>query len=111
MSEGPLEGVLVYPEGHRNVTSMSLPLRRGMLKYTYSRGIPVQIIIASNKEYVICEKRLTVNFRSMVSVGYSELIDTKSFENFEAFYLAVDAAWNQQWKEVYSASQSGAYLC
>jgi hypothetical protein len=56
----------------------SLPLKRGMLHYAYSRGLPVQIIITSNKEAVISEKMLSAHFGQTVLVGYAEPIHAKA---------------------------------
>ena len=32
-----------YPEGHRSLLDEPLPLKTGMLKYAYSRRMPVQV--------------------------------------------------------------------
>ena len=43
--------------GARNVRPKSLPLKRGLIKYTHSRGMDVQIIIGGHKEHVLSEQR------------------------------------------------------
>lgn len=49
----------------------SLPLKRGMLHYAYSRKLPVQVIIAANKEAVLSEKHSTARFGQTIWAGYS----------------------------------------
>lgn len=42
-SNVPQHSLLVYPEGTRSQRHVSLPLKRGMLRYAHSRGLPVQV--------------------------------------------------------------------
>jgi len=63
---------VVYPEGTRNIKPHSLPLKRGMLKYTHSRQLDVQIIIAADKEHVLSQKRASASWGVEVPLGYSE---------------------------------------
>ena len=37
------QNLLVYPEGTRSLRQVSLPLKRGMLRYAYTRRLPVQV--------------------------------------------------------------------
>lgn len=39
----PQTGLAVYPEGHRSTMGESLPLKRGMLYYAFTRKLPVQV--------------------------------------------------------------------
>lgn len=39
----PAPGICMFPEGHRSRLPHSLPLKRGMLNYAYSRKMPVQV--------------------------------------------------------------------
>lgn len=43
LEQSPQCGLIVYPEGHRNTLPGALPLKRGMLYYAHSRGLPVQV--------------------------------------------------------------------
>jgi hypothetical protein len=43
LAASPQPGLLVYPEGTRSQASASLALKRGMLRYAYSRRVPVQV--------------------------------------------------------------------
>ena len=61
----------MYPEGHRSTLGESLPLKRGMLHYAYSRKLPVQVVIGANKEAIISEKHCTARLNQTAVVGYS----------------------------------------
>lgn len=37
-------------QGHRSTRGQSLPLKRGMLRYTFDRQLPVQIVTSANKD-------------------------------------------------------------
>ncbi len=63
--------------GHRSTAVQSLPLRRGMLHYAYSRQMPVQIVITAGKEAVISEKDMAAHFGQTLLVGYSEVLHPK----------------------------------
>jgi len=67
----PQTGLAIYPEGHRSTDGESLPLKRGMLHYAFSRRLPVQVVIGANKEAILSEKHQTARFRQTVAVGYS----------------------------------------
>ena len=71
LDSSPQPGLSVYPEGHRSTHGESLPLKRGMLYYAYSRKLPVQIVIGANKEAIISEKHCTARFNQTAVVGYS----------------------------------------
>ena len=43
LAEGPQPSLLVYPEGTRSQKDASLPLKRGMLRYAFTRRLPVQV--------------------------------------------------------------------
>ena len=49
----------------------SLPLKRGLIKYAYTRKLPVQIVIGANKESILSEKHHTARFGQTAAVGYS----------------------------------------
>ena len=60
--------------GHRSTRPQSLPLRRGMLHYAYSRQLPIQIVVTDGKEAVISEKHMSAHFGQTLLVGYSDVI-------------------------------------
>ena len=51
ISKSYYHGMIVYPEGTRNLTDKPLPLKKGIIYYAYERNHPVQVIITKNKEY------------------------------------------------------------
>lgn len=105
--KSPQTGLGVYPEGHRSTDGKSLPLKRGMLRYAFDRRIPVQIVIGGNKEAVLAEKQLSVGFYQTVTVGYSDVIHSSKFHDFEAFMKNVQDTWDKEWREVFSTPWEG----
>ena len=104
-------GLVVYPEGTRNIRPKALPLRRGLIKYTWSRQLDVQIIIAADKEHVLSQKRGSASFGVEIPVGYSEVISAKKYRgDFEGFFQEVVKTWDEQWDLVYDSrnDQRGA---
>ncbi|GFR47784.1 hypothetical protein Agub_g9553, partial [Astrephomene gubernaculifera] len=97
-------GLLVYPEGHRSLKPASLPLKRGMLHYAFSRKIPVQIIITRGKEEVLSEKRMAVRFGRTLVTQFSKVIEPGQFASFDAFFSAVQSTWDECWRGAYGAS-------
>lgn len=45
----PLDGVVVYPEGHRYSGKGSLPLKTGVLEVAYNLNVPCQCVLSVNK--------------------------------------------------------------
>ena len=104
-------GLVVYPEGTRNIRPKALPLRRGLIKYTWSRQLDVQIIIAADKEHVLSQKRGSASYGVEIPVGYSEVISAKKYRgDFEGFFQEVVKTWDEQWDLVYDSrnDQRGA---
>ncbi|KAI8462892.1 MAG: hypothetical protein J3K34DRAFT_527421 [Monoraphidium minutum] len=99
----PQVGLMVYPEGHRSMLPRSLPLKRGMLHYAYSRKLPVQIIMSGNKEAVIAEKTGVVGFGCTVVTSYSEMIAAGDYASFEEFMARVQQLWDAEWLATMSA--------
>jgi hypothetical protein len=106
MNESPVEGLIVYPEGHRSTKTDSLTLKRGMLHYCFDFKRTVQIVITRNKEAVLSEKDMRCSLGQTCLVGYAEAIDPSKFASFEDFLAAVQKAWDSEWKRVYSANLS-----
>eukprot|EP00878_Enallax_costatus_P004214 GHUV01004444.1.p1 GENE.GHUV01004444.1~~GHUV01004444.1.p1 ORF type:complete len:357 (+),score=80.43 GHUV01004444.1:59-1129(+) len=103
IEDSPLPGLCLFPEGHRSQLPRSLPLKRGMLHYAYSRKMPVQIVMTAHKEHVMDEKRFCSRFGVTCVTSYSDPIYTRDFDSFEAFFAALQAAWDKSWGEVFSA--------
>jgi len=107
LATSPIPGLLVYPEGHRSTRPTSLPLKRGMLHYAYSRKLPVQVIISSGKEVVMSEKTRRAAHGATLVVGYSPVVNASAFSDFNAFATEVQRVWDAMWGDVYSADPAG----
>lgn len=103
LAKSSQKSFLIYPEGHRSTKGQSLPLKTGMLKYAFSRRMPVQTIISANKEAVMDEKALSAHFGQTVVVGFSEVIDPADFGSFEDFMAKVQSTWDAEWERVLAA--------
>eukprot|EP01026_Neomeris_dumetosa_P028322 TRINITY_DN2294_c0_g1_i2.p1 TRINITY_DN2294_c0_g1~~TRINITY_DN2294_c0_g1_i2.p1 ORF type:complete len:265 (-),score=41.31 TRINITY_DN2294_c0_g1_i2:147-833(-) len=103
VQESPCPGIIVFPEGTRSQGLKSLPLKRGMLHYAFSRKIPVQLVITDGKEDVMEEKRWHIGFGRKLKVGYSELIESQQFEDSDSFFGRVQEEWDTLWQKVYRA--------
>lgn len=99
----PAPGICMFPEGHRSRLPHSLPLKRGMLNYAYSRKMPVQIVMSAHKELALDEKSYHVRFGSTCVTGYGPLMRTADYASFDEFYAALQAQWQALWVEVFSA--------
>eukprot|EP00887_Chlorella_sp_A99_P006361 scaffold3.g6361.t1 len=107
LAKSSQKSFLIYPEGHRSTKGQSLPLKTGMLKYAFSRRMPVQTIISANKEAVMDEKALSAHFGQTVVVGFSEVIDPADFGSFEDFMAKVQSTWDAEWERVLAADPAG----
>jgi hypothetical protein len=61
------------PPGHRSLKLASLPLKRGMLHFAYSRRLAVQIVITRGKEAVMSEKTMSVHWGRTLVTTYSKV--------------------------------------
>lgn len=61
-------GLIVYPEGHRNLSARPLPLKRGLIDYAHSRELPVQILMTGRTELVLSEQKMS--HRRGVEIAY-----------------------------------------
>jgi len=104
LAGAPSEKLLVYPEGTRSRKDDSLPLKRGMLMWAYTRQVPVQAVITAGKEKVLGdEKHMAAEFGHRLRCGYSETLDPKDFPTADEFVSRVNEMWLAEWKRVYSA--------
>jgi 1-acyl-sn-glycerol-3-phosphate acyltransferase len=98
-----VKGLIVYPEGHRGLLPESLPLKRGMLKYAYSRSMPCQVVMTSGKELLLSEKRMSVGFNAELALGFSEVVRSTDYPDFEAFWTKIQEVWYETWQTVHNA--------
>jgi len=78
-----------------------------MLKYAFTRKLPVQIVIGGNKESILSEKQRTARFHQTVAVGFSEVLQPQQYPDFETFMKKVQKTWNWEWNEVFSSNWEG----
>lgn len=94
--------LLVYPEGHRNLKSEPLPLRSGMIRYAFSRKLPLQLFMCSGYDNVINEKKYSADWGSVV-VKYKiyEPIFTDQYMNFDSLMNDLRTKFVERFKEVH----------
>lgn len=111
VANSPRSGLVVYPEGHRNLRETSLPLKRGMLHYAHLRNMPVQVVITAGKELLLSETQLSAGFGAHLRVGYSKVIHpAQCSKGFDQFVQLVQQEWDETWARVYAADASGPLL-
>lgn len=76
---------------------------------TWSSDI-TQIMICAGKEAVLAEKKQRVRFGATLTTGFSGVIRPEDCADFEAFFTAIQVAWDKQWAAVYGASPAGASM-
>ena len=96
----PVDGLIVYPEGHRSTRSKPLPLKKGMLQFAWSRSMPVQVVASSGKEGVISEKANSARWGRRVVVAYSTPVRPADHADFEGFFAQVVEEWVSTWNRV-----------
>lgn len=69
----------------------------------------MQIIMGSNKEAVVAEKRFSAHFGQKVLIGYSDVIHSGQFNSWEAFKAKVAEEWALQWDRIATADWSRAF--
>jgi hypothetical protein len=104
LASSHVKGLLVFPEGTRNLAPASRPLKKGMLVFAYSRKVPVQLVITANKERVLgSEKRPTAHWGQRVWTAYSPVIRAEDHASFDDYWAHVQKVWAQEWERAYSA--------
>ena len=96
----PVDGLIVYPEGHRSTRAKPLPLKKGMLQFAWSRSMPVQVVASSGKEGVISEKANSARWGRRVVVAYSPPVRPADHADFGAFFAKVVEEWVSAWNRV-----------
>lgn len=107
---GLMPGLLLFPEGTRSTLDRPVPLKRGMVAFAHSRGLPVQLVISRGKEEVIAEKRWAARRGVTLVTGFSRLLQPTEAPSCEAFIDTVEREWAALWDRVYGAQASSAEL-
>lgn len=101
----PATGLIVYPEGTRNLKQVSLPLKKGALEAAYKLKVPIQVIITTNKENMINERSLSVQTHTKMVVFYSRVIHPKDFDTLQAWFAAIQELWDESWKKCHECTE------
>jgi len=91
--------LLVYPEGTRNTGPTSKPLTYGMIRFAYKNNIPVQIVMTTNKERVMNEKKLTVERGVKCVVNIGKVIRCQDSPDIDHWCKKIAAEWDRHWEE------------
>ena len=95
--------LIVYPEGHRNLTDKPLPLKRGFIRYAFERKNPVQIVMAFGLEDAINEKKLEIKTSgSTIWYWYDEPIFPDKFQTLSEFEELVISRFDKSFYEVHA---------
>ena len=89
--------VIVYAEGTRNPTGEKMPLRVGLIKLAYDRGIPLYVSMVSNKYAIVDEKAFKVTLGETIENKMSKLVRPEDFADLQAFLAAAQAEWDAVW--------------
>jgi hypothetical protein len=97
--------ILFFPEGTRmkythlsSGDELKTYLKYGLLKEIYyDKTYPVQIQISSNKELVINEKKLHIQYGVPVRTHRTKAIYPKDYESEQEFYDAIAVEWYNAW--------------
>jgi len=98
------KGVVMYPEGTRSLSPEGLPLKPGGLVSVHRLGWPVQIVITTNKEFVMAEKVCVVGCGTKCVSSVSAPVYPSQQENPDEFIQRVQEVWNATWKDAYSSA-------
>jgi len=93
--------VIVYAEGTRNTTGERKPLKVGLIKLAYDRGIPLYVSMVSNKYAIVDEKRLRVTLGAEIRNVVSGLVRPEDFDGLDAFLAAAQAKWDETWDKMH----------
>ena len=95
---------IIYPEGTRNKTNQLKKLKSGSMRIAYKNDIPCQILIISNKEKKLDEKKLEIQKNLTSEIMISKLIYPKDFENEEDFIKYINQEWINTWNKCFDKS-------
>ncbi|OMJ67476.1 hypothetical protein SteCoe_35355 [Stentor coeruleus] len=95
--------LLVYPEGHRNLKKEPLPLRSGMIRYAFSRKMPLQMFMCSGYDEVMNEKKISARWgNAVVKYKIFEPIFTDQYMNFDSLMDEIRSKFVERFNEVHN---------
>lgn len=108
-SNRPLDGVIVYPEGHRYTGKRSLPIKTGALEVAYNLKVPTQLVLSLDKENILSEKDLTFNFDVPIYSSISEVLHPEDYETKEAWFDKIREVWEATLDDLEEARKNNAF--
>lgn len=100
----PGKGVVMYPEGTRSVSLEGLPLKPGGLVSAHKLGWPLQIVITTNKEFILAEKACVLGCGVNCVSAVSAPLYPSEQETPDAFIQRVKEVWDATWKDAYGSA-------
>jgi len=94
-------GLALFPEGTRNIGDKPLKLKKGLLKYAYTRNKQVQIIITKGTDDVFSLKKKRSNHNVIIQYYADDVLDPSNFETFMQFYRKVSDNFNKIHDQLY----------
>ncbi|VVU94724.1 hypothetical protein CPAV1605_449 [seawater metagenome] len=98
--------MIIYPEGTRNTTGKIQELKWGLIKISYEKKIPCQILMVSNKDKVFNEKKRTVNSGINCDFYASTIIDPKNYNDLQSYYDGITKLWKKTWEKAFDTNIS-----
>lgn len=101
----PLDGVVVYPEGHRYTGKGSLPIKTGVLEVAWNLKVPCQCVLSKNKEFILNEKKLSFNYDVDIYTSISEVLHPENYQTKEEWFDAVRSTWDKTLKDAFESEE------
>ena len=95
--------LIVYPEGHRNLKDTPLELKTGLLKYAFSRKIPMQVVICKGCDDIFNEKKMLVRKGRVLTYSFEEVFDPGLYENEGKFIEDIRESFNTSFARLYGS--------
>ncbi|KAK8806050.1 hypothetical protein WA171_007136 [Blastocystis sp. BT1] len=101
----PLDGVVVYPEGHRYSGKGSLPLKTGVLEVAYNLNVPCQCVLSRNKEKILNEKELSFAYDVPIYTSIADPIYPKDYKTKEEWFKKIQEVWDATLADVEESTE------
>lgn len=89
--------LIVYPEGHRQLTDKSLPLKYGIIRMAYRLQTPVQIIMTTNKEKVFSLHTRNCHYGVACHITVDSVLYPSSCNDIDTWCHLVEERWHHVW--------------